>query len=239
LEIVQLMKYGAFFFAICSATARPAVADTVSEARDVFSSFSQCTVQHRAKEAAEVVLADDSNDEILRKHPDLLTGDCLGLEGGTLQIPSSDFVRYGLAEALVRRQYARGLPPDISLAAPLRHREINQTDYQPKPGKTPKPTELANLQKRRERDAGERLLSIYGECVVRTDPVAALRLIMTKVDSPGESQAFADMNAALSKCLASGERLQFGKAALRGSVAMNLYRLANAPRVEADAAPAK
>jgi len=127
----------------------------------------------------------------------------------------------------------------MSLAAPLPHRDLNEADYRPKAGRTPKPKELAELQKQRERDGLERLLSIFGECIVRADPAAALQLVVTKPSSAEENQAFDAMNGALASCLVSGQKLEFSKGALRGTIAMNLYRLARAPRVQAKAAQAK
>jgi hypothetical protein len=233
------MKYGALFVAFCIAIASPAMGSEVSDARGVFGRFSQCTVERHSKESVDVVLSDVTADEIFRKYPGLLSGDCFDIGGGDLKIPGADFVRYGLAEALMRRDYAHALPPDISLAAPLPHRDLNEADYRPKAGKTPKPKELAELQKQRERDGLERLLSIFGECIVRADPAAALQLVVTKPSSAEENQAFDAMNGALASCLVSGQKLEFSKGALRGTIAMNLYRLARAPRVQAKAAQAK
>jgi len=233
------MKYGALFIAIWSVAASPAIGGDVSDARDVFGRFSKCTVERHTKEAADVVLSDGTSEEMFRKHPGLLTSDCLDQGDPDLKIPGVDFVRYGLAEGLVKRDYPHGLHSDISLAAPLPHREINEADYPPKGGKSSKPKDLADLQKHRDRDNAERLLSIFGECVVRANPDAAYRLIWTKPSSPQENQAFAELNAVLASCLVSGRKLTFSKGALRGTIAMNLYRLANAPRVHPDAVKAK
>jgi hypothetical protein len=222
------------FLLLCALASLPSplIAEQVSEGRHVFTDFNQCAAEQHPTQAAEVVLSDDTAQDVLKAHPDLLTGECLGLAGGELTIPGGDFVRYGLAEALVRREYAAGLPADIGQAAPLLHPPINESDYQPKPGQKLRANELASLKKRRDMDVGARLLSIYGECVARADPVMSLRLVLAKPDSSDETQAFAAMNPIFSSCLVQGQTLTFSKSALRGTIAMNLYRLAKAPRVQ-------
>jgi hypothetical protein len=222
-----------FFLACVLATAPgPVIAGQASEARGVFVDFTRCAAKQSPKEAAEVVLSHDAAPDMLKAHPGLLTPYCLNLAEGNLKIPGGDFVRYGLAEALIRREYSNGLPADIRLAAPLKHPPINESDYQAKPGKQLSAKEIANLQDQRIRDVGARLLSIYGECVARADPAASLRLVLAKSDSGDEAQDFAAMSSILSSCRSKAQTLTFSKAALRGTIAMNLYRLAKAPRVQ-------
>jgi hypothetical protein len=70
--------------------------------------------------------------------------------------------------------------------------------------------------------------------VVRVNPAAARTLLLTRPESAEEKAAFATMNLAFATCLPEGVTMSFGKTALRGTVAMNYYRLAKA----APAAPA-
>lgn len=225
------------FALLCAALVIAAAPDPDVQARQAFQAYSECVVKRHAWEASEVVLSRSTTLEIEQLHPDVLTSDCLYADdkqnADTMRLPNPDYLRYGLADALVRREYARGLPPDIARAAPFSHPELKESDYRPKPGKTPTPEELADLQKSHDRDAVYRSLSIYGECVARADPAGALRLILTNVGSAEEDQAFAAMGDALSACLTPGQTLKFGKTSLRGTVAMNLYRLAKAPKVPA------
>ena len=73
-------------------------------------------------------------------------------------------------------------------------------------------------------------LSRFGECVVRVDPAASKALLMTDRGSADERAAFGGLSTALGTCLAEGKTLNFNKASLRGSIAVNYYRLAAAAR---------
>jgi hypothetical protein len=200
------------------------------QTRQVFNSYGQCVVQKHPRQAADVVLSQLSTREILKTHQELVDPDCLG-SAGALIMPGSDFLRYGLAEALVRREYAAGLPADFAFAGPIQHFQPDEADYRPKPGKTLKPKEMAKLEERRKHEVALRTMSMYGECVARRSPSTALQLVLSKPTSPGEAAALAAMRGPLSDCLPPGMTVALDKAAVRGSVALNLYRLAHAPRV--------
>jgi hypothetical protein len=206
-------------------------AATDRDTRQVYEDFTQCIVKMYPEAAAQLVLSTERSDDFIKRHPNVVTSDCL-LFDGSLIMPAGDYLRYGLAEALVRKEYAGGLPADIGQAGPVPHVTLNEAGYLPKPGKKLNPKELAKLQEQRNRDVAIRLVSIYGECIVRTDPAAALRLELTKPDSAQEAEAFNAMTGALSSCLPEGETIHLDKAVARGTVAMNLYRLAHAPRVQ-------
>jgi hypothetical protein len=201
------------------------------ETREVFSGYAQCVVKKRVHDAEVVVLSTIGNSEILRTYPRMVEPDCLR-PGQQLVLPG-EYLRYGLADALVRTELAQGLPSDIGRAAALRHVEVKEADYQPKPGKKVTPKELQRLEEAKNKAIGFRLLSIYGECVGRRDPAAALRLVLSKPGSNEEAQSFTAMKPALEECLADGQTVSFTRVSLRGVIAMNLYRLAKAPRMAA------
>ena len=71
-------------------------------------------------------------------------------------------------------------------------------------------------------------LSRYGECVVRADPAGSRALLAAKPETPEEASRFAALRLALATCLPEGHTLEFGKLALRGTIAVNYYRLAKA-----------
>ena len=71
-------------------------------------------------------------------------------------------------------------------------------------------------------------LSRYGECVVRVDPAAARALLLTEPASAEEASRFAAMQTALATCMPPDQSLEFSKVTLRGTVAINYYRLSNA-----------
>ena len=65
---------------------------------------------------------------------------------------------------------------------------------------------------------------------MRVDPQGAKALLLTDPVTDGEAAAFNALGTALGTCIAPGKSLNFGKAALRGSIAINYYRLAVAAR---------
>jgi hypothetical protein len=233
------MTHRPLLFLLCAAAAIPATAapTTDPDTRRVFEDYTACVVKAHPKDAAEVVLSTLSGDKILKAYPNLLSSDCLDpVEASQLQFPSGEFVRYGLAEQLVRREFAGGLPSDFGLAGPIHQMELDESSYQPKSGEKATPRLLAQLQQYKERDLATRTLSLYGECVARADPAGALALVLSDASSREEAAAFTRLQPALSSCLVKGTTIQLDKAAIRGSIAMNLYRLAKAPRVPTSAA---
>ena len=210
---------------------------TDRDSRRVFEGYAQCVVERHPRDSSDVVLSTGPSKDVLRRHPDLVIPDCL--PGQQLKMPGADFLRYGLAEALVRREYAKGLPADIGRATPLAHFEVDESEYRPKPGKTLKPKRLAELQEDRAKAVAIRTVSIYAECVARTNPAAALRLVLSDPATSEEAQAFGALHVALATCLPEGETITLDKTNIRGAIAMNLYRLAKAPRAPVPVAVAK
>lgn len=228
LDFRRARRLFAWMVALFAATT--ANAATERDARLVFSKFTVCAAKRHPKEAEQVVLSNIKNEDVIKNYPALITPACL--DAGDLTLPG-DFVRYGLAEALVRRDYGKGLPEDIGLAAPLTHMTVDEADYQPKPGQKAKPQKMRELEQQKKNALGFRYLSIYGECVARKDPAASLQLVLSATDSDQEKRAFETLRPQLAGCLIEGQTLTFDRAALRGSIAMNLYRLAKAPRIPA------
>lgn len=233
------MKSRIFLGLVVAAFATPGVAapGTDRATRGVFEGYTACIVKQFPTEAAKVVLSTIPSNQIVKDYPELVAPACLDIE--ELSIPDGDFLRYGFAEELVRREYSHGLPADFAQAGPIRHMQVNESDYQPKPGKTATAKELAALDGYKKRDLAVQALSIYGECVVRADPADALALVLSEQSSADEASAFGKLQPALSSCLTRGATITLDKAAIRGSVAMNLYRLAKAPRVAATAASSR
>jgi hypothetical protein len=229
------MKCRLLLALLCAAVATPSLAapGTDRNTRKIFKSFTECIVGKHPKEAAAVVLSETHSSDIIRHHSDLITPDCL--DADQLQIPGGEFVLYGFAQALLRREYANGLPADVAQAAPLEHRAV---EPEPQAGKRLSAMELAAMEKDTKSANALRSLSIYAECVARSDPPVALKLVLANPGSREETSAFDTLQPALSSCLEKGATITLDKAAVRGAIALNLYRLAKAPRAAA-AAPAK
>ena len=76
-------------------------------------------------------------------------------------------------------------------------------------------------------------LSPFGECVVRASPAQSLAVLRTRVETPEEDAALKAVFPVLGSCLEKGSALRLNKFVMRGTLALNLYRLARAPRIAA------
>ena len=142
---------------------------------------------------------------------------------------TGDHFRYALADALVRRQLAALPAPALDAVPRLTHHEPTEplrTDKKGKPLSAKKYQQALDNYKEAQAFA---YLSRYGECVVRVNPAAARALLLTEPTSAAETAQFSAMSTALGNCLPEGQSLAFGKLALRGTIAINYYRLAKAP----------
>jgi len=206
---------------------------SLAEARDVMRDFAACAVKKAPDRAAAVVLDDLDNRTILSRHGRLVDGNCL--KGNSeLRMPG-DYLRFAIAEALIAAQLPAVPLNDLSKVAPLTHREHDATEFAPKPGKKYKEKELAELEEGRLKDLGEVIISKYGECVVRVDPANSRLMLAAAPSSKEEETVFATLVPALSDCLAAGQQLKMQKAMVRGTIAVNYYRLAKAPRLSSTA----
>lgn len=146
-----------------------------------------------------------------------------------MRLPA-DTLRYTLADALFRAQPLAG-PLTIPATLPaLTHPTIDEAEYRAALAKGGNKRKLAELTANRAKALGRILLSDFGECVVRANPAGAHALLSTSVLSPEENRAFAVLRPAFGQCLYQGQTLEMNKAILRGTVALNHYRLAQAMR---------
>lgn len=204
------------------------------ETRAITHGYARCVVGRRPAKAAEALLRNIDNPTFMREYPSLIIGECLtrqtGPTAGTVRMSfAGDLYRYALADALVDRELAALDVPDISAVAKLDHRD---------PGQPPQPVAPngRRLSKKKYEAAVLRhkvassyyYLSRYGECVVRNASRDARALLLTVPDSDEETTRFAALQPALGACLPEGTTLSFGRVALRGSIAINYYRLARA-----------
>jgi hypothetical protein len=75
-------------------------------------------------------------------------------------------------------------------------------------------------------------LTSFGSCVAAADSTRSAGLLQTAAGSADEAGVISELNPALSPCLSEGERLDLGKAELRGLLAEGVYRLALAQTVD-------
>lgn len=204
--------------------------------RQIQSGYGDCVVKKQPEEAKRFVLTPRFEEVELRKIlPKVGDGWCLNeasdAYGGVMKFPA-DTMRYTLADALVRTEFLTSAP-SIADAGPIHHAPLVEADYQPRPGRKARPSELEALARKREMFDASSYMSQFGECVVRGNPAASYHLIMTAVLSPQESEAFKALISTFGSCVTAGQTFKLDKAAVRGTIAMNLYRLAHAPRITA------
>jgi hypothetical protein len=139
-------------------------------------------------------------------------------------------MRNVIAEMLVRRELANVPPPVLDEVPGLSHRSpgdpaTTDSDGRPLAGHK---AELALAAYERDRAAA--YLSRFGECVVRVNPAGSKALLMSDEGTATEAAAFSALSTALGTCVAEGRTLNFDKWTLKGSIAVNYYRLAMAAR---------
>lgn len=238
------MRLAARFATLTLLAAAPSLAQNLSDdwedadystkqTRALTHAYAQCVVKRQPAKASEAIVANVASGTVLRDYRTLIRPECLVRQTrqSTRMRFGGDLYRYALADALVNRELADRPTPDLDSVPRLDHR-----DPGPPPGEVDsKGRKLGKrkLEAARQgygRDAAFAFLSLYGECIVRADTAGAKALLVTTPDSAEEAARFAALRPALSRCLPEGQTLRFGKVALRGSVAINYYRLAHAAR---------
>lgn len=210
-----------------------------AQVREVHQRFGDCVVKKHYAEAVAYLLnhptVDDNDREgrklvrVLADGPCLVAAADIGPGGVVMTLPG-DTMRYALSDTLVRRELTGAPLADLDRVARLAHPTLDPNNFEPKPGKKASAKELAELAANRGKEQARIYLAQFGECVVRLDPVKAHALLMTPVNSPAESAAFAALTPRLGECVLAGRTLQLNKSVVRGTVAYGYYRLAKAPR---------
>lgn len=231
--------------ALVSASSAPAADKSdAKEVREIQVKYGECVIKKHLKAARHFVLTPNMDDDEWRKAISKVgDGGCLvaaaDAAGGIAMTFPTDMMRYTLAEALVRREFAAGPVSSIKDAAALEEPTLDEAKYQPKPGKKLNKAKLERLQESRSKRVALIYLAKFGECVVRQESIQSHALLMAQSATVEETRAFNALMPAFGNCLAPGETLKFNKTVLRGTIAMNYYRLANAPRVAATQEAAK
>ena len=212
---------------------------STQETRALTHAYARCVVKRQPAKASEAIAGNVPTSAILRDYRTLIRPECLTRQTrqSTRMRFGGDLYRYALADALVNQELAAQPAPNLDSVPRLAHRD---------PGQPPQAVDSKGrkLGKRKfeaaresyGRDVAFAFLSAYGECIVRADPGGSKALLLTAPDSAEEGTRFAALRPSLSRCLPEGRTLRFGKVALRGSVAINYYRLAHAARASAGGA---
>jgi hypothetical protein len=198
--------------------------------------YGECILKKKHSSARIFVLTPDLSRADHRRLIQMVgDGECAARatdkrDGVALKFPH-DTMRYTLADALVRSEFSRSAPPSLKNAGPIAQPEFDETKYRPGAGKKVRQEELDALAESRARRLSLVYFAQYGECVVRGDPDQSRNLLLATPGSAEESSAFSALKPALSNCVVAGRSLKFNRATLRGTIAMNYYRLAHAPRM--------
>jgi hypothetical protein len=213
------------------------------ETREIQAKFAECAVEKNPASARRMVLDANLSDpawtrtfeRVADRH--CLAGKIEGHDWVRLTFPL-DTMRYLLADALVRREFHSGLPSSIANAAPLEQPTFGQARFQFHGGKNLKVSQSDQLRASQEIRAGLVFITQFGECLARAHPAKSHALLMTQPASVEERAVFQQLVPEFASCLPSGQKLEFNKATLRGTIAMNFYRLAHAMHVTATPAGA-
>jgi hypothetical protein len=214
---------------------------STKETRALMHAYAKCVVGRKPAKASQALLRNVDNGTILREYRALIIGECLVRETSMDAQMSfkGDLYRYALADALVNRELAAQDPPDLSMLPRLDHNEPGEAPREVTPaGKKLSKKKFEDAKKGYDQGVAYAFLSKYGECVVRLEPRGSKALLLTAPDSQEETAGFVTLRAALSTCMPEGSTVRFGRTALRGSIAINYYRLAHAARAAATKAPA-
>ena len=201
--------------------------------RAVMAEFARCVVRRKHDAAAEVVL-DPAQQLGSEDNKGLFVSDCM--PSGSRMRAKAVQMRYGLAEALVRSDM-ESAPADLALVAPLQR--LAFVDRPMPADVAADPERVAGWQAFAEAAQSYAALAPLGECVVRADPAGSLALLKTPVESEEEMAAVGALAPVLPGCVKKGQKLSFNRFNLRGTIALNLYRLARAPRVAASSSGAE
>ncbi len=198
--------------------------------RKVAYAYAACVVRKHHQKASEAIVATASNHAITHQLSQIVDADCLGSAAGygvDMRFPN-DTYQYALADALVNAEFVSRGDTSFADRLPLAQPEIVTPEQ-----------EMTRLEK--AKDARQRKevqdsvvkqnalawISRYGECVVRRDPVNARYWLLTPAETAEETSRIKAMQPAFGSCLGSGT-LRFTRTVIRGSVAVNYYRLAKA-----------
>ena len=204
-------------------------AKTEAANRKIMHEYASCVVKQKREQASDAIVSNSDNATIMRRYPELVSGACLGRIAGSVQMTfSGDLYRYALADALVNLDFSSQSQGTFTDRLPLAHLapldRVKLNDY------------LAKTKSKRKRDEAQQSfnkqylvvwLSRYGECVVRNQPVKARQWLLTPPGGPEETSRINDLRLAFNECLGDGT-MKFNRVTMRGTVAINYYRLAMA-----------
>jgi hypothetical protein len=230
---MRIKLIGSMLLAISSAALAMQSDYSTKETRALTHTYAKCVVGRQAAKASEALLKNADNTMILRKYRSLVSSECLArnVPGGATMVFRGDLYRYALADAMVNRELATDPVPDLSAVPRLDQRPMPEHPQEVRPnGKKLSKRRYEAALEEYQKEASFGFLARYGECIVRLDTANSKALLLTSPDSPEEARRFTALRPALEHCLPDEWTLKFGRTALRGTIAINYYRLAHAAK---------
>jgi hypothetical protein len=149
---------------------------------------------------------------------------CNNQYGPTIAIEfGGDMFRYGLANALVRKDYLDNPITDFSKAPPLRHFQPASLSPDDVSGKSRKSKQAA---KDHANAMQIFMYSLIGECLARRATVQVVELLRLPVSSKREGQALTGLAPTIIACGKMQKSMTFSQSWTRGAIALAYYRLA-------------
>lgn len=200
-----------------------------ADTRRVFEDFANCVVKKRRALASAYIL-DRSAFDFQQKYGRLADGECLSptnaLALGIELKLDDESMRYGLAEALLRTEISAIEPTRLSNAPPIPTPVVYDFSQSAK-SRDPKLDDAA-VEEMRAKALAKIVMYKFGDCTVRTAPVAARALLQALPGREEERIAVDALRPALASCLEKGSQVTLNRTRLRGAIAVSYYSLAHA-----------
>ncbi|HEX8579440.1 MAG TPA: hypothetical protein VF655_07575 [Allosphingosinicella sp.] len=211
---------------------------STKKTRALVHAYATCIVKRQPTKAGKAIVRNLGRGMLLSLYPELMDAECLkrGASETMMVRFGGDLYQYALADALVRRELATFTGNNFDAVPRLEHRDpgLQPAEVNAKGKKVDAKKLEASIKGYNEAQAFN-FLSRYGECVARLHPVGSQALLLTVPDSPEEADRFKTLVPTLARCLPEDQSMSFGRVTLRGTIAVNYYRLAMAARAAAAA----
>lgn len=192
--------------------------------------FADCVVEKKPEKASEAILANADNHTIYEDYPDLISSRCLTAvkHNATSLRMTGDAFRYALAEALIRAEDILISIDQLKTAAPLDHIQMrDRAAYEEKLASAHTTEEKREVEDWYSIRKSIAYMSQFGECVVRGDAMNTGVLLETEPFSDDETMAISALQPSLAACVKKDRTIRLDRTSLRGTLAMNYYRLAH------------
>lgn len=174
-------------------------------AQVTMNAYAACLVERDRGDTEEFVATEPGSEQETKVGRNISDEDCLST--GELSFRAS-LLRGGIYEALYRtdfKQAADGVPARVRL------------QYAPRPVGELNPNERQYVALRQ-----------FADCATRANPDGVRAVLLSRVASHQEREAFTRINPSLGGCVTQGVKLTFSYPTLRGLLAETLYRLSKA-----------